>query len=1019
MAKRNYTSKSMDMMNFGTEFDVASINASKINIIGGLVVNDARDNVKIGTDAAFFLTTGHDNVLLGNQAGYYLTTGSNNVAIGLRSGWRLNTAVNNVLLGNNSGRYCMGDENVLLGTEAGSGPGPGVWTGQYNVGIGNKCLYTGANSFCTAVGFESGYNSNFGATQNTLVGFRCGYSITSADQCTMLGVEAGYGTTTAESPIIIDNTNHNLDVRYGPAPLGPYTDYPLVLVNGSYTAATLATQIQTQLNTIPGASFTVTSPANNLIHVVCNTAATQYQFRFASGPNAATSLITVLSPTADTPMINSDDAPFYYEMATKMGRLVCLGYRSGYFNNGYDSVMIGTKAGIGSATYTASNCVYIGNSCAAAAGGGNFNTAVGFECGYSMLSTATNNALYGYQCGWKLTSADNCTLIGVQSGYSTTTGGANQGRLVCLGYQSGYGCNADDCVYIGTKCGFTGGGDFNTAVGFECGYTMDSTSSENTLLGTYCAHALVSGDSNVAIGSHCIETVHHGDKNIAIGTYCLATAGHCNQNIAIGAYAGYSYTANVPGSLGNNIYMGVDAGRYCTTGVSNVVIGNGAMCGSSLYMLNTTATVAIGYQAGFFNRSGNGVLIGTAAGYGKNSVSYTTTYPNVFIGSNVAHEISGGLGGNVALGYQALYNHTQIGQTVAIGYDAGFNARAANELNPSGFPGRHVMIGYMAGLGAALYSADSCVFIGTEAGKNITGGVRNIGIGDSCLLSVTSGVDNVAIGSAAGANLTLAQHNVLIGSSTAQYLTTGSGNICIGWYCAYGNLGNALTSGLENVLVGNGANVYETDSSYGVAVGSSAKCASNCTAIGNASGANYDPGFGALPTVAVGSGAQATSNAAGRSSMAIGYNCSAGAGECRVGGTSGQNFFSALRVPSNWIADSDRRYKRDIRSIDTATAVRVVEQLNPCGYRLAAETDPDAPEHFGLIAQEVQQALTTVGIDSKAHTVVSADKSNVVDGDGPTLGLNYSEIGILQLAAMKNMLRRLAAIEAVLQLNQV
>lgn len=786
-------------MNFGNEFEVASINASKINIIGGLIVNDARDNVKIGTEAAYFLTTGHDNVVLGNRGGYYLTTGANNVAIGLRSGYRLNTANNNVYLGNNSGYYCMGDDNVLVGTDAGKGLGTDVWRGQYNVAIGNKCLYTGSNSYCTAIGYECGYNMNAGATQNTLIGYRCGYSITSADQCTMLGVEAGRGTTTAVSPIVIDNTNHSLDVFYGVAP-GPFAEHALIVANNTYTTATLATQIQTQLNTIPGASFTVTAQTDQIIRIVCNVAAAQYQFRFRTGVNAATSLLTVFTPTDDTPLINAADPPQYYELATKMGRLVCIGYRSGYNCNGYDSVIIGTNAGVGSSTYNATNCVYIGNACASVAGGGNYNTAIGYECGRSMQVTSVDNVLIGYQCGRSITTADSCTLVGDQAGFSTTTGGVNSGRLVCIGYKSGYGSNGDDCVYIGTYAGTTGGGNYNTALGFEAGRDMLATANDNVLIGYQCGRSITTADSCTLVGDQAGFSTTTGSVNsgrlvcigyqsgydcnaddcVYIGTYA-GTAGGGNYNTAIGFEAGRSMLS----SAVDNVLIGYKCGRSITTADSCTLVGDQAGYATTTGAGGGGRLVCIGYKSGYNCNSDDCVYIGTSAGESGGG-SF-----NSAVGFQCGRSLSSGTN-NTLFGYNCGLGLTTGTDNVCIGSRAGETASSSAAL---------VCIGFQSGLGTI---GSSNVYIGENAGANATTGSFNVGLGASALkgddLTPFIGWYNCALGFSAGANLQSGYANVSIGVNAggvnhsqtvmighlAGRLASSTNTICIGYQAGRG-----------------------------------------------------------------------------------------------------------------------------------------------------------------------------------------------------------------------------------------
>ena len=75
--------KSLDGMVSSDGFNLASLSAQKVNIIGSLQVLDASGNVKIGEDAGLFLTTGTRNILFGSQAGKYATIAQDNIAMGL------------------------------------------------------------------------------------------------------------------------------------------------------------------------------------------------------------------------------------------------------------------------------------------------------------------------------------------------------------------------------------------------------------------------------------------------------------------------------------------------------------------------------------------------------------------------------------------------------------------------------------------------------------------------------------------------------------------------------------------------------------------------------------------------------------------------------------------------------------------------------------------------------------------------------------------------------------------------
>lgn len=829
-SKGGFAQKSIDGIVFGYEFEVSSINAQKINIIGGLIVNDAHDNVKIGTDAAFFLTSGSNNVLLGNTAGYYLTTGTSNVAIGLASGHRLGSATRNVFLGNFSGFFATGNDNLALGTDAGRGLA--AWSGYNNVFLGSGCGYSGANDYNTAVGFECGFSMGAGATQNTLVGYKCGRSITSADQCTMLGVEAGYATTTSTDSIVIDATNRDVVVKDGESPLGPYTETPITLTNGTYTVAQLATELQTQLKAAIDVNFAVVKTAFNQMRVTLGTPNWQFQFLFGSG--APNGLAKVLTPGRDTALIESSGVGNYLDLAVKLGRLVLIGYRSGYNNNGTDSVMMGTNAGAGeSGAYTASNCVYIGNGCARATGGGNYNTAIGFECGYNMAAGAIENTFLGFRCGYALTTGKDAVYIGYLSGYHN-----NGDSSVMIGTNTGAGTagvyTASDCVCIGTLCATDfGGGPRNCLIGFGCGRGL-TTCDYSVMIGYLAGQTMTTGTNNVLVGNNAggfagakvnslvalgteaglYATVKAAD-GVLTDTSNHVCVGH-NAGKGAGAwkgsgsvYIGKDCGLGLSGTADSNVLIGYECGKAVTTGSYNVMVGyqtglattttsNNVMMGFQAGGNATTAgsAVCIGYQSGFNNNGSNSVMIGTDSGKGANGV-YTAS-DCVYIGTLCAHD-SGGGSSNCLIGHQCGKALTTCSASVMIGYLAGFAMTTGNN---------NVLVGNQAGslAGAAV---NSLVAIGTQAGQRATvkaiDGVLTDTSNHVCVgynagkgAGAWNGSGSVYIGKDCGLGLVgTADSNVLIGYECGKVMTTGSYNVMMGY-----KAGNTNTTGTNNALIG-------------------------------------------------------------------------------------------------------------------------------------------------------------------------------------------------------------------------
>lgn len=140
-----------------------------------------------------------------------------------------------------------------------------------------------------------------------------------------------------------------------------------------------------------------------------------------------------------------------------------------------------------------------------------------------------------------------------------------------------------------------------------------------------------------------------------------------------------------------------------------------------------------------------------------------------FAGTNVDLSFPGG---NVALGYTALFNLTIGTANVGIGYtsmtdivDGTGNTSVGFGTGPTGLSGNNVAIG-----ANALQNA----------GK-ISAAMSNVGVGFNALTSLRNGHQNIAIGENALGSITTASFNTAVGDNAlAALFNTGSGNIAIG-----------------------------------------------------------------------------------------------------------------------------------------------------------------------------------------------------------------------------------------------
>ncbi|MBL0138142.1 MAG: tail fiber domain-containing protein [Bacteroidetes bacterium] len=276
------------------------------------------------------------------------------------------------------------------------------------------------------------------------------------------------------------------------------------------------------------------------------------------------------------------------------------------------------------------------------------------------------------------------------------------------------------------------------------------------------------------------------------------------KSIFVGVGAG-----NSTSTATSNTLIGYQTGQPLTTGDSNLVIGSGA--GSS--MITASKNVFMGYQAGYSTLSSNNHWDGSA-----------TESP-----------------GNVAVGFQALYNNTEQVTSTAVGYKALYSYNRTLAANPDEEPATNTACGFLA-----LYSTQAyggCAF-GYEAGRDNVEGCSLIAIGEEAARSNTQGNDNIAIGEAALHSNTQLSGNTAVGVSALDV--------------------QSYAPGVQCLPDPNGRPTYGCVFSYNVAVGIDALRSTNPTAVNG-----FIPTNGAFNT-ALGSLAGLT-NLQGDSLTLLGY----------------------------------------------------------------------------------------------------------------------------------------------------
>ena len=278
-------------------------------------------------------------------------------------------------------------------------------------------------------------------------------------------------------------------------------------------------------------------------------------------------------------------------------------------------------------------------------------------------------------------------------------------------------------------------------------------------------------------------------------TFAGATGGTLSPIYTSGSKLQYNPST---GTVYTNSLQAVVAGA---TGAGNnltITAGSGISTGAG-----GNVVIVPGTQA---TSGGDGIVLldGLNAGKGKNGDIYSVVF-----GYEALSSLTGAYSANTAIGYRALKVTTTGNQNVAIGN----NALLA-----------------------------------------LTTGYSNTAVGDNANASITTSNNTVAIGESAGAGersvsvgifafgQTAPTNSVAIGDEAGRY-TTGTSNVLIGHSAGfqYGPSGTALTSGIENTLIGNLVDIGlgNATASNCIVLGSKAfGRGSNTTTIGNSSVTN-------------------------------------------------------------------------------------------------------------------------------------------------------------------------------------
>ena len=272
---------------------------------------------------------------------------------------------------------------------------------------------------------------------------------------------------------------------------------------------------------------------------------------FGIGDNSSSTTNVIIGQTDTGSTIGGMNVGLGYQVLQGSGAAsynVALGFQALLGNDGAYNVALGDNA---------------------LSGTGSYNIGIGRQVGQS-INGAQLNIFMGYQCARSVTNIGHSFVAGYNALDSITNG--------LMTGQSGTGNNYGH-IAIG----------YNSQKEFE---GVDATGSPNIAMGIFTLENNIQAGNNIAIGNAALRYLGKnmtstsnsgGYGNIAVGTYALQ-GGHSGNFGTTSTFRG-DYNVGVGwGALQNlisytsdkNTAVGVEAGRYISTGSNNICIGNQA-----------------------------------------------------------------------------------------------------------------------------------------------------------------------------------------------------------------------------------------------------------------------------------------------------------------------------------------------------------------------------------------------------------------------------------------------------------
>ena len=571
--------------------------------------------------------------------------------------------------------------------------------------------------------------------------------------------------------------------------------------------------------------------------------------------------------------------------------------------------------------------------------------------------------------------------------------GTDNGSSVFLGIQAGITDDRTDNQNVGLgyhALSSNTEGSQNIGIGYNA-LTMNIDGNQNVGMGYSALTMNTEGNQNIGIGYNALSSNTIGNHNIGIGYQALRDITTEDGNVAIGYQALLFNTADANSSLGHRSLEGNTSGAF------NSAVGYQALNGNT----EGNANVGMGYLSLFRNDNGNDNI-----GLGNNALySNLSGNNNTALGSSSGFFASGS--GNVFLGYKAGYN--EAGSNLL--YIE--NSDSSTPLIWGDFTSNHVVVngqlevnGALGVIGAYEFptndglsgqvlttDGNGIVSFGdipipsgwsTNGNSGTTNGTDFLGTTDAQDLDIrTNNIvhhrftqqgqleflntgNSVFIGSGAGSNDDLTNNaNTMVGTNAGLLNTSGASNTLIGVGAGFSNNGNA------NSFFGSGSgqlnNAGNENCFFGQNSGFFNMTGSNNSFFGQGSGSNAS-GSGNVFL-----GYQAGQTETGDNLLYIensnapipliwgdfandrlGINRIATTNSLEVEGE------ASKATPGSWLANSDRRLKKNIVSLEGEDILNKIMQLRGVSYEWndnKTNTSRPIGIQYGFIAQELMDVF--------------------------------------------------------------